>query len=157
VFIPTGARSQIRCEQVDHLVAAAIHGLDRRLCRVVTLGEAGVDVQDSVGPLLAAGDRLGVARADRSQVFAVDAAFRLAERVLALPPMAARCLPLLESAADQDSHQRTDDTHDDGSHAPCYSARVRPSQYGSRNRRLYSLPLGSRGSSGTKSTLLGRL
>ncbi len=37
------------------------------------------------------------------------------------------------------------------------TARVRPAQYGSRSRRLYSLPLGSRGISGTKSMLLGRL
>lgn len=42
---------------------------------------------------------------------------------------------------------------------PCaaHTGRVRPSQYGSRSRRLYSLPLGSRGISAMKSMLLGRL
>lgn len=38
-----------------------------------------------------------------------------------------------------------------------HSARLRPSQYGSRNRLLYSLPLGSRGIASMKSMLLGRL
>lgn len=38
-----------------------------------------------------------------------------------------------------------------------HTARSRPSQYGSRSRRLYSLPLGSRGIAPMKSTVLGRL
>ena len=75
------------------------------------------------------------------------------------PPATARLIDVLALAAgEQAARGLTAPARPRGPRPDRYGGQIalpRPSQYGSRSRRLSSLPLGSRGSSSVKSMLLG--